>query len=112
MTQHVNFDYSYYAPDIKSHLMNIFLNFGEPPKDPPLPTFNNTFIPEDKLKYSKWNLLTDTETFTKIHRIILLLSFLCIIIMLLPKILINYTLSYDYNTKLTIYRGFRILLIP
>ena len=91
VTQHVNFDYSYYAPDIKSHLMNIFLNFGEPPKDPPLPTFNNTFIPEDKLKYSKWNLLTDTETFTKIHRIILLLSFLCIIIMLLPKILINYT---------------------
>ena len=91
VTQHVNFDYSYYAPDIKSHLMNIFLNFGEPPKDPPLPIFNNTFIPEKKLKYSKWNLLTDTETFTKVHRIILLLSFLCIIIMLLPKIFINYS---------------------
>ena len=91
VTQHVNFDYSYYAPDIKSHLMNIFLNFGEPPKDPPLPMFNNTLIPKDKLKYSEWNLLTDTETFTKIHRIILLLSFLCIIIMLLPKILINYS---------------------
>jgi vacuolar-type H+-ATPase subunit I/STV1 len=87
------FDYSYYAPDIKSLLMNIFLNMGEPPQNPPLPIINGTQIKKEDLAYSEWHLLTDSETFTKIHIGIIIASLICIIIMLLPKIVINYLKS-------------------
>jgi V-type H+-transporting ATPase subunit a len=91
--QTAKFDYSYYAPDIKSLLMNIFLNMGEPPQNPPLPIINGTQIKKEDLAYSEWHLLTDSETFTKIHIGIIIASLICIIIMLLPKIVINYLKS-------------------
>jgi V-type H+-transporting ATPase subunit a len=91
--QTAKFDYSYYAPDIKSLLMNIFLNMGEPPQNPPLPIINGTQIKKEDLAYSEWHLLTDSKTFTKIHIGIIIASLICIIIMLLPKIVINYLKS-------------------
>ena len=90
-TQTFEFDYSYYAPDIKTLLMNIFLNRGEPPASPPLPVINGTQLNKEDLDYTEWHLLTDSATFTKIHIGILVGAFICILIMLLPKILINYS---------------------
>ena len=90
-TETVEFDYSYYAPDIKTHLMNIFLRFGEPPQSPPLPVVNGIQLTEEQLAYTKWHLLTDSETFRKIHIGIIFTCIICIILMLVPKILINYS---------------------
>ena len=90
-TKLIDFDYSYYAPDIKGHLMNIFLNFGEPPQSPPLPVIDGYKIKKEDLKYTEWHLLTDSNTFTKIHIGILIAYFICIIVMLFPKMLIKYS---------------------
>lgn len=67
------------APDIKSYLMNIVLKLGKLP-DPPTENKN-----ED------WILIGERETIQKIHLIILILSVICIITMLLPKVIIQYT---------------------
>ena len=99
ITRTDEFDYSYYAPDIKTHLMNIFLNFGVPPDSPPLPVVNGTRVRKEDLAYSEWHLLTDSATFTKIHGLIIFASIICILVMLLPKILINFIKSKKSSSQ-------------
>ena len=70
----------YLAPDIKTFLMNIVLHLGD------LPDVQQKSTGEKE----DWILFTDRNTLVLIHRIILLVSFLCIILMLIPKIFINY----------------------
>jgi len=66
------------APDIKSFLMSIFLDFGELPK----------FSEEGK----NWILIGDDITiFEKVHKGILIGSFVCLIIMFIPKIFLSYS---------------------
>ena len=72
-------DKEYRAPDIKSFLMNIFLKFGK--------------IPEPVNSDEDWIFFTDRKTLEKIHLYIFLASLLCMAIMLIPKMLINYFLS-------------------
>ena len=95
------FDFSYYAPDIKSYLMNIFLRFGKLPEDPPNATYNS--FPIKSLENHEWILLTNRKTLEKIHFGIFIGSIFCIIIMLFPKIILNYSkakkkyLKYNNN---------------
>ena len=65
------------APDIKSYLMNIFLEFGKLPDV------------EDK-KNKDWILLEDRDFTETIHLSILLLSIVCLVVMFLPKIFLKY----------------------
>ena len=65
------------APDIKSYLMNIFLDWGKLPKEPE----------EDK----DWVLLGERKFTETIHICILILSIFCLIIMFFPKIFLNYS---------------------
>ena len=65
------------APDIKSYLMNIFLEFGKLPDV------------EDK-KNRDWILLEDRDFTETIHLSILLLSIVCLVVMFLPKIFLKY----------------------
>ena len=81
-------NYNYFAPDIKTYLMNIFLKFGKLPPAPDAPTYEGK--PIENLKYNDWILLAERNSLEKLHEWILFISFFCIIIMLLPKILINY----------------------
>ena len=81
-------NYNYLAPDIKTYLMNIFLKFGKLPPSPDAPTHEGK--PIENLKYKDWILLAERHSLEKWHEWILLISFFCIIIMFLPKILINY----------------------
>ena len=64
------------APDIKSYLMNIFLDWGKLPKEPE----------EDK----DWVLLGERDFIENLHLGILFLSIICFIIMCFPKRFINY----------------------
>ena len=80
-------NYNYVAPDIKSYLMNIILKTGSLPNKPNPPYFDGKTI---ETKDKDWRLLADRNTLEKIHAGILICSAFCIIIMLLPKILINY----------------------
>ena len=80
---------NYIAPDIKSYLMNIVLKPGKLPDKPNTMTIkkdNQTYVYDDD-----WKLLTDRDKLEKIHLGILLCSFVCIILMFLPKIFINYS---------------------
>jgi V-type H+-transporting ATPase subunit a len=72
-------NYTAYAPDIKSYLMSIFLNFGKLP-NPPIINGANL----------EWKLLTSTNKMEKIHLGILICSLFCMILMFFPKIFINY----------------------
>ena len=103
------YECNFFAPDIKSYLMNIFLGFGD------LPSFNNitweinlndtecrnyldlngTDIHVDVDKQNKygWILLTNKETMQTIHKSIAILFIVFLIIMLVPKILIDYCKS-------------------
>ena len=65
------------APDIKSYLMNIFLDWGKLPKKPE----------ENK----DWVLLGERKFTESIHLGILILSIVCLIIMFFPKIFLNYS---------------------
>ena len=85
----IQFDYSYYAPDIKSYLMNIFLKFGKLPEKPPNATYMSSEI--ESLKNHDWELLAERTILEKIHSGIFIGSIICIIIMLVPKILLNYS---------------------
>ena len=90
------------APDIKSFLMNIFLKFGEIPKFSTnvLSTDNeecqkylgihNSTIPSENLKSKNWILLTDMDTLNIIHFIIFIATIVLIVVMLIPKIIIDY----------------------
>ena len=76
---------NYYAPDIKSYLMNIFLKGGKLPGKPdPIKLGDGSVINYD------WKLLTSRKSLENLHTAILVCSIFCIIIMLLPKMFINY----------------------
>jgi V-type H+-transporting ATPase subunit a len=83
---------NYIAPDIKSYLMNIFLRFGDLPEKPKLslPVENSTNIDYEE---DDWKLLSDRSTLESLHTTILVVAIICMIIMFLPKILINYKKS-------------------
>ena len=95
-----NIDYKnkeYLAPDIKSFLMNIFLKFGKLP---------STGTEED------WSFFTDRETLEKYHLYILLLSILCIILMLFPKMFLSFVIAkkkYKKNNNMNINQGLGII---
>ena len=78
----ITFNENLLAPDIKSYLMNIFLNPGHLPPNPKV--INNVTSYE-----YEWKLL-DGGTLENVNIGILICSFFCIIIMLLPKFFINY----------------------
>ena len=79
-------DKEYRAPDIKTFLMSIFLKFGELPKAPT----------EDE----DWLFFADRATLEKAHLFILILSLICIILMLFPKMFLSYNLAKKkYNKK-------------
>ena len=82
---------NYFAPDIKSYLMNIFLRGGGLPEKPGPLTINGTTIPEEKLDYKDWKLLADREFLEQLHLGILFFSLVCVILMLLPKIFFSYS---------------------
>ena len=76
---------NYFAPDIKSYLMNIFLKGGKLPDKPdPMKVQGGKTIESD------WKLLTDRKSLENLHAAILGCSIFCIIIMLLPKMFINF----------------------
>ncbi len=64
------------APDIKSYLMNIVLKFGELPPSP--------------VEGKDWKLYGDRSFYEKLHICILVLVLVCLIIMLVPTIFLNY----------------------
>jgi V-type H+-transporting ATPase subunit a len=97
------YECNFFAPDIKSYLMNIFLKFGE------IPTFTNITwnitdpvckdylgitdgekIDEDKAGSYDWILLSKRNILEKIHSGIFIASIILIIVMLVPKIIIDY----------------------
>ena len=69
------------APDIKSYLMNIFLKFGELPQKPE----------ENK----EWILLGSREFTEKVHLSIFILSIICLLVMLIPKIFFSYLKAHE-----------------
>ena len=70
------------APDIKSYLMNIFLKFGELPPPPPKKTGSD--ITED------WLLYGERSFYEKFHLSLLIISIICLIVMLVPTIILNF----------------------
>ena len=64
------------APDIKSYLMNIVLKFGELPPSPG--------------EGRDWKLIGDRSLFEKLHKGILILALVCLVIMLIPPIFLNF----------------------
>ena len=95
-----NIDYKnkeYLAPDIKSFLLNIFLKFGKLP---------STGTEED------WSFFTDRKTLEKYHLYILLLSILCIILMLFPKMFLSFLIAkrkYKNRNNTNINQGIGII---
>ena len=97
------YECNFFAPDIKSYLMNIFLKFGEIPTFPKI-TWNITDpvckkylgitdgdqIDENKAEIYDWILLTKKNILEKIHSGIFIASIILIIVMLVPKIIIDY----------------------
>ena len=98
------YDCNFFAPDIKSYLMNMILKFGD------LPSFGNItwnitepicqeyldvvdekdhHVPASRSDTYDWILLTDRSTLEKVHLGIFVTFVLLIIIMLVPKILID-----------------------
>ena len=64
------------APDIKSYLMNMVLKFGALPNEP---------------KPGKdWILYGKREVYEKLHLSLLILAIICLIVMLVPTIFLNY----------------------
>ncbi len=73
-------------PRYKSYLMNIFLKFGKLPDKPQdIISKDSGTIDED------WKLLANRNSLENLHLAILISSLFCIIIMFLPKMLINYS---------------------
>ena len=64
------------APDIKSYLMNIFLERGK--------------LPDSPEEGKDWILIGDRSFSEGIHLGIYILSIICLIVMLVPKMFINY----------------------
>ena len=88
-------DKEYLAPDIKTFLMNIFLKFGA--------------IPNTGIEGKDWIFFTDRKTLESLHFYIFILSLLCMIIMLVPKMVINYLIAKkkykDTQTKEDLKKG-------
>ena len=79
----------YKAPDIKSFLMNIFLKFGK--------------LPDAPKEGEDWEFFTDRKSLEKIHLYIFLCSLLCMALMLIPKMFINYFIEkkkYQNNNNI------------
>ena len=74
------------APDIKSYLMNIVLKFGELPPAP--------------ADGKDWKLIGDRNLFEKLHKGILILALVCLIIMLVPPIFLNFKKAKKNYAKL------------
>ena len=74
------------APDIKSYLMNIVLKFGELPPAP--------------ADGKDWKLIGDRNLFEKLHKCILILALVCLIIMLVPPIFLNFKKAKKNYAKL------------
>jgi V-type H+-transporting ATPase subunit a len=87
----------YRAPDIKAFLMNIFLRFGE--------------LPETGIEGEDWIFFSDRATLEKVHFYILIVSLMCIIIMLIPKMIINYCKSKHIPKKSNIIEDFSVGII-
>ena len=65
------------APDIKSYLMNMILKFGKLPAEP--------------IKGQDWKLYGNREFYENLHLSLVILAIICLIIMLVPTIFLNYT---------------------
>ena len=74
------------APDIKSYLMNIVLKFGELPPAP--------------ADGKDWKLIGDRNLFEKLHKGILILALVCLVIMLVPPIFLNFKKAKKNYAKL------------
>ena len=74
------------APDIKSYLMNIVLKFGELPPAP--------------AEGKDWKLIGDRNLFEKLHKGILILALVCLVIMLVPPIFLNFKKAKKNYAKL------------
>ena len=76
----------YLAPDIKTLLMNIFLQAGKLP-DPPTKT-------------DDWKFYASREFLEKLHFYILIASGVCVVVMFIPKVVISYLMAKSkYNKK-------------
>ena len=64
------------APDIKSYLMNMILKFGKLPPEP-----------EEGLD---WKLYGSRDFYENLHLSLVILAIICLIIMLVPTIILNY----------------------
>jgi V-type H+-transporting ATPase subunit a len=64
------------APDIKSYLMNMILKFGKLPPEP-----------EEGLD---WKLYGSRDFYENLHLCLVILAIICLIIMLVPTIILNY----------------------
>ena len=95
------YECNFFAPDIKSYLMNIFLKFGELPSfgiiyniseitDPVCKEYLNKATDENKQDLNDWKLLTDRNILEKLHAGIFIASIILIVIMLVPKIITDY----------------------
>ena len=88
----VDFSFTYFAPDIKTYLMNIFLNLGNLPEISSPKIDGNIEIPYEKINnVTDWMLVAERPIMEKIHLGILCGTIFCIIIMFFPKIFINYS---------------------
>ena len=74
------------APDIKSYLMNIVLKFGELPPAP--------------ADGKDWKLIGDRNLFENLHKGILILALVCLVIMLVPPIFLNFKKAKKNYAKL------------
>ena len=98
------YDCNFFAPDIKSYLMNIFLKFGK------LPEFNKItwpilepeecrkylglaedeiYVDEEKQGSYDWILLADRNTLYRLHLAIAIIFIILIVVMLVPKIAVE-----------------------
>jgi len=98
------YDCNFFAPDIKSYLMNIFLKLGD------LPVFskitwpilepeecrnvfglvgNQTYVNETIQGSFDWILLADRKTLSKLHFAIAIIFIILIVVMLVPKIAVE-----------------------
>ena len=73
------------APDIKSYLMNIVLKFGQLPPAP--------------REGEDWKLIGDRNLFERLHLSILILALVCLVIMFIPPIFLNFKKAKENYLK-------------
>ena len=71
------------APDIKTYLMNMILKFGSLPPEP--------------LPGKDWILYGSRKFYENLHIILLIIGIICLIIMLVPPIFLNYKKAKNKN---------------